>query len=167
MQLTAWFTFIVETVVNQWSCFPMSAEESECELQQLVSSDEENGPPNKGNVIASGSNTKPFESIQRPQTLHKVASDHSYRSSKVRTYIRIIIVHCPWYLRVELVFFSCRFHRLITAWLKNLVSMDPNCLATPRFRQAQICRLMLLTYPLVSCVHLFLFQYLPINLLIR
>lgn len=73
----------------------MSAEESECELQQLVSSDEENGPPNKGNVIASGSNTKPFESIQRPQTLHKVASDHSYRSSKVRTFIRIIIVHCP------------------------------------------------------------------------
>ncbi|KAK7604053.1 hypothetical protein V9T40_004326 [Parthenolecanium corni] len=61
----------------------MSAEESECELQQLVSSDEENGPPNKGNVIASGSNTKPFESIQRPQTLHKVASDHSYRSSKI------------------------------------------------------------------------------------
>lgn len=69
----------------------MSAEESECELQQLVSSDEENAPPIKENVIASGSNTKSFDSVPRPQTLHKVASDPSYRSSKVRILLRIII----------------------------------------------------------------------------
>lgn len=64
----------------------MSAEESECELQQLVSSDEENAPPIKENVTATGLNTRSFDSVQRPQTLHKVASDHSYRSSKVRVF---------------------------------------------------------------------------------
>lgn len=79
----------------------MSAEESECELQQLVSSDEENVPLNNDIAIASGSNTKSYESVQRPQTLHKVASDHSYRSSKVRIlvysslfYFAFAIINC-------------------------------------------------------------------------
>ncbi len=61
----------------------MSVEETECELQQLVSSDEENFPLNIDNATPPNSNLKNSEIVLKTPTLRKVASDHSYRSSKV------------------------------------------------------------------------------------
>lgn len=62
----------------------MSVEGTEGELQQLVSSDEENAQLNTAGITPPGSNsTKPDGSASRTHALHKVASDHSYRSSKV------------------------------------------------------------------------------------
>lgn len=62
----------------------MAAEEAEYELQQLVSSDEENTPVNNESITPPESSvTKHHGSGSKTSRTHKSASDHSYRSSKV------------------------------------------------------------------------------------
>lgn len=64
----------------------MSAEGTECELQQLVSSDEENVPSNNDGITPQRLNMKSNDSTSKINTLHPVTSEHSYRSSKVRKF---------------------------------------------------------------------------------
>ncbi|XKL65822.1 hypothetical protein PGB90_009242 [Kerria lacca] len=62
----------------------MSAEEKECELQQLVSSDEDNTQLNNESLTLPNLNlTKNSEPIIKTPSLHKVSNDHSYHSSKI------------------------------------------------------------------------------------
>lgn len=67
----------------------MSAEGTECELQQLVSSDEENVPSNNNGNTPQRLNMKSNDSTSKINTLHPVTSEHSYRSSKVRIFFLI------------------------------------------------------------------------------
>lgn len=70
----------------------MSVEETECELQQLVSSDEENNPLNNDSITPPGSNVAKPSVADNPKTvhsLHKLSSEFSYRSNSKVCWINI------------------------------------------------------------------------------